>query len=146
MRVATVALAVLAFAAAPARAADPVLVAVGDIACNPDSDQYSAGAGTASACRQKHTSDLVAPIDPLHVLALGDLQYEDGELERFQVSYEASWGRTAIKAKTKPVPGNHEYGAGHGASNPPDWIDADANATGYFTYFADQLAEPGSGG
>jgi len=130
-----------------AHAADPVLVAVGDIACNPESEKYNGGLGTLTPepgeCHQKHTSDLVEPIDPLHVLALGDLQYEDGAISRFQISYDDSWGRPGIKEKTKPVPGNHEYGAGHAAGNPPDWIDADPTAEGYFTYFADELAAEG---
>lgn len=133
--------------AASAHAADPVLVAAGDIACNPDSANYNGGAGTVGppgACHARYTANLIETINPLHVLALGDLQYEDGALSRFQVSYEDSWGRAAIKTRTKPVPGNHEYGAGFAESNPPDWIDADPNATGYFTYFADQLDAEGA--
>ncbi len=142
-----IAMSVVACLVAPAHAADPVLVAVGDVACNPASASYNAGAGTVGppgACHARYTANLVGPINPLHVLALGDLQYEDGALSRFQVSYEDSWGQTSIKSRTKPVPGNHEYGAGNDPSNPPDWIDADPNATGYFTYFGAQLAAEGT--
>ena len=132
--------AALAVVAAPAHAADPVLVAVGDIACNPASPSYNGGAGTASECHARHTSNLVGPLNPLNVLALGDLQYEDGKRSRFDVSYADSWGRPAIKSITKPVPGNHEYGAGN-TNN--DNIHNDPTASGYFGYFADQLAAEG---
>ncbi len=70
---------------------------------------------------------------PLHILALGDLQYENGSLTRFQRSYGPSWGR--FKSITKPVPGNHEYGSGG--------QDFDADAPGYFTYFEPELATEG---
>ena len=139
----------LGFGAVPAYAADPVLVAAGDIACNPDSGSsppYNDGAGTVGPpgeCHQGHTAALIDPIDPAFVLPLGDIQYEDGSLSRFQISYENSWGAPSIKSRTKPVPGNHEYGAGNSGSNPPDWIDVDPTAAGFYTYFADQLAAEG---
>jgi len=58
------------------------------------------------------------------VLAIGDLQYSDGALAKFNQSYDSSWGR--FIDKTYPVPGNHEY-------------DSDM-ATGFYGYFADRLA------
>ena len=86
-------------------------------------------------CHQKYTSDIAVAARPAltNVLALGDLQYENGALAKFYASYDPAWGR--VRDMTKPVPGNHEYGA-HGG-------DFDANATGYFTYFRDQLAAEG---
>jgi hypothetical protein len=65
------------------------------------------------------------------VLALGDVQYEAGELANFQQAYDRSWG--AFKAKTYPVVGNHEYLGGDGAAGygvyrlimyPDRWIGA----------------------
>ena len=41
---------------------DPVIAAAGDIACDPQSTSFNNGAGTATACRQQHTSDLL--LDP----------------------------------------------------------------------------------
>src|SRR5207247_2536993 len=38
---------------------DPVIAAAGDIACDPADGNYNAGNGTANACRQKYTSDLL---------------------------------------------------------------------------------------
>lgn len=50
---------------------------------------------------------------------LGDLQYEDGALWKFNRSYDPSWGRGFDV--TYPAPGNHEYQV--------------AGASGYFSYF-----------
>jgi acid phosphatase type 7 len=114
------ALACIALAgAASAHAADRVLFAAGDIACDPLDPNFNAGGGTATACRQQATADLInGSFDA--VLALGDLQYNEGALIKFQQSYDLSWGR--VKAKTRPVIGNHEG------------ITADSGA-GYCTYF-----------
>lgn len=59
------------------------------------------------------------------VLPIGDLAYEVGSLTEFNNCYGPTWGR--FKDRTRPAPGNHEYGAG--------------NASGYFTYFGD-IATP----
>jgi Ca2+-binding RTX toxin-like protein len=106
-----------ALLAGPARAADPVIAAAGDIACSPGDSNFKSGAGTADACRQKYTSDLLVNSAPAKVLAVGDLQYDDASLSDFQASYDPSWGR--VKSITDPVLGNHEPGS----------------ASGYFSYF-----------
>jgi hypothetical protein len=41
------------------------------------------------------------------VLALGDTQYECGEMENYLGAYNLSWGQ--FKGITRPVPGHHEY-------------------------------------
>jgi hypothetical protein len=146
MRALALAITGLALIAIPAHAADPVLVAAGDAACAPGDVDYNGGAGTVppaatpGRCHQGYTADLIEGIAPAHLLALGDLQYEDGALTKFNLSYEASWGRPAIKVKTKPVPGNHEYGAGNTTGGN---IHHDDDATGYFSYFQPQLAAEG---
>ena len=38
---------------------DPIIVAAGDIACSPADANFNGGAGTATACHEKATSDLV---------------------------------------------------------------------------------------
>ncbi len=75
-------------------------------------------------------SNLVAN-DPSiqHFLALGDLQYENGELANFQAAYTPSYGR--VKAKTKPAPGNHEYQT--------------SGASGYYSYFGAAAGDPAKG-
>jgi acid phosphatase type 7 len=109
--------AALGFAAQRARAADPVIAAAGDIACDPDDSGFAGGSGTSTKCRQKHTSDLLVGIGLARVLVLGDLQYNSASLDDFRRSYDPSWGR--VKAITSPALGNHEPGSG----------------TGYFDYF-----------
>ena len=98
---------------------DPVIAAVGDIACDPTSPSFNAGLGTAGACRQKYTADLVASMPAVGVLPLGDIQYENGAFSKFMSSYDLSWGR--FKHITYPAIGNHEMGTSAGA--------------GYYDYF-----------
>jgi acid phosphatase type 7 len=86
--------------------AEPILIAAGDLACDPTSPYFKGGAGDASHCRQKATSDLVLRHTPTRVAVLGDAQYENGALSKFQASYHPSWGR--FKSITRPAVGNHE--------------------------------------
>jgi hypothetical protein len=100
---------------------DPVLAVAGDVACGPLDPDYNGGVGTATACHQAATSDLILQMGPAAVLMLGDAQYNSGALADFNAAYDPSWGR--IKSITKPVVGNHEYGT--------------TGAGGYFDYFGD---------
>jgi len=97
--------------AGTASAADPVIVAAGDIACGKET--------VGGACKQKATSDLIGQIAPQAVLPLGDEQYEYGQLSNFVKFYDPTWGR--YKSVTRPATGNHEYGT--------------PGAAGYFDYF-----------
>ncbi len=90
----------------------PVIVVAGDISCNRIS--Y-----LSSECQQEKTANLVEKINPDAVLILGDLQYENGNLEDFYKFYDRSWGK--FKDKTYPALGNHEYQT--------------KDAQGYFNYF-----------
>lgn len=86
-----------------------VIVAVGDIVCSSSSQ---------SACVHDQVANLVSNINPDIILALGDLQYENGSYDAFLNNYDKSWG--VFKDITYPVPGNHEYYS---------------NAQGYAEYF-----------
>ncbi len=98
---------------------DPIIVAVGDIACPPSDQDHRLERPMAEACRQMETSDLALQINGLAaVLTLGDNQYPNGAIGDFQQSYDRSWGR--LKSITRPSMGNHE-GLGEG----------------YYTYFGD---------
>ena len=121
---------------------DPVIVAAGDIACDPADARFNGGQGTAVACQQSKTADLITNLNPAAVLPLGDNQYECGGLQAFQQSYDLSWGQHL--AKTYPVVGNHEYIA---ATVPPTGTDCSPtqSAAGYFTYYAG-AAEVGTTG
>ena len=101
----------------------PVVAAAGDIACQSGDDP------SGDSCQQRATADLLVQSDAWAVLTLGDNQYEDGELQEFQASYAASWGR--VKAITHPAPGNHDYHVPGGA--------------GYFAYFGPVAGDPDMG-
>ena len=129
------ALAAAAALPSPASASDlaAVVAAAGDIACAPEDPRYNGGRGIANACRMADTADLLAVLaagDGLDaVLLLGDNQYEDGALHRYQASYGPTWGR--FRDLTRPAAGNHEY--------------ATPGAAGYFAYFGAAAGEPGKG-
>jgi hypothetical protein len=108
----------------------PVIAAAGDIACDPSSGNFQGGAGTVDGCAERATSDLMLGMPDLTaVLALGDIQYEDGSLAKFRSSYDPSWGR--LRAITRPAVGNHEY--------------LTRGAAGYFDYFGAAAGERGKG-
>ena len=105
----------------------PTLVAAGDIACRPELTE------TATACHHAKTAALVGSLAPDAVAALGDNQYEHGELANFQAAYDPTWG--SFKAITFPAIGNHEY------EGDPE-RDSDS---GYFEYFGDAAGDPAEG-
>lgn len=106
-----------------------VVVAAGDIACDPADPSFNTGLGTATECRMQATADLVESRAVDSVLLLGDLQYQDGTLEKFRESFDKTWGQ--LTANMHPAPGNHEYGT--------------VGAIGYFDYFGSRAGEPGKG-
>jgi acid phosphatase type 7 len=63
------------------------------------------------------------------VFVAGDIAYPDGTAEQFKTCYEPAWGRH--KDRTRPVPGNHEYGS--------------PGAAPYFAYFGANAGTPGLG-
>jgi len=110
-----------------------IVMAAGDIACDPADRWFNDGNGTSNKCRQRHTAELLSGAD--HILTLGDQQYECGGLSAFRDSYDLSWGR--FLAITHPILADEEYGAsGTGCG--------EAGADGYFSYFADRLATHGA--
>lgn len=111
-------------------AADPVVAAAGDIACDPITDgSFNGGNGTSTACRMKATAALLAGATT--VLPLGDTQYENGTVAKYGQSYTHSWGSTSIMAVTRPAVGNHEY--------------TTSGAADYFSYFGTRAGDPGKG-
>ena len=80
-------------------------------------------AGGDAGPNDEATAKVVESIDPVVALTAGDNAYPDGTLANYMEpgSYADTWGR--FKAKTRPVPGNHEY------------HDAAQQAPGYFDYF-----------
>ena len=76
----------------------------------------------------RRTADLIRRWSPTAVLALGDTQYEAGELASFRSAYDRSWG--AFKARTHPAIGNHEYLSHDGAAGYFDYFGAAAGPRG----------------
>jgi len=99
---------------AAATSHDPVIVAVGDLACQ----ALTQGQGTAT-CQSGAIADLIREIDPDRFLALGDLQYNNGKLSEFLRVWDVQFGD--LRGIIAPAPGNHEYGT--------------TDAAGYFAYF-----------
>jgi hypothetical protein len=93
---------------------DPVVVAVGDIACAP-------GNPDGVACEQSATAAIAQRQSPSAVFVLGDNQYDNGSLAEYNGAgaYNSTWG--VFNPIVHPVPGNHEYGT--------------PGAAGYFQYF-----------
>src|SRR5215208_371468 len=132
----TVALGLIAACSSQA-AADPVIMAAGDIACDPADPGYNGGAGTADRCHQQATSDLLlsTPLDA--VLPLGDIQYDSATAARINAVYAPTWGR--LKAISRPIPGNHESGgapAYFDYFNGPGVLDGPAGTRdkGYYSF------------
>jgi hypothetical protein len=116
--------------------AGPVVAAAGDIACDPNANAFNEGRGSAHACHQRATSDLLVNAGLTAVLALGDLQYYCGALPAFMSSYDPSWGR--VKSITHPAPGNHEYQGGGAYGCEP-------GAQGYYAYWGAAAGDPSGG-
>ncbi len=89
------------------------------------------GAGDIADCGATHDEETASLLDGIAgtVFTAGDNAYDNGSDADFQNCYEPSWGRH--KARTRPVPGNHEY-------NTP-------GAAGYFNYYGTAAGEPGKG-
>jgi acid phosphatase type 7 len=112
-----------------AKGSTPVIAAAGDISCDPRAKFFNAAKGTGNACTMGATAKLIQDLRPTAVLVLGDSQYEDGSLAKFQTSYQRTWG--PLKPITHPAVGNHEY--------------VTPNATGYYRYFGAAAGAPQQG-
>ncbi|MFD0886221.1 DNRLRE domain-containing protein [Streptosporangium algeriense] len=93
---------------------DPVLVGAGDIS--------NSGSGDSA------TAALLDSI-PGTVFTLGDNVYSNGTTSEFNTYYDPTWGRH--KARTRPVPGNHDYNT--------------SGASGYYGYFGAAAGDPSKG-
>lgn len=92
-----------------------VLIAVGDIAdCGTRADE-------ATALLVRDMAGTIA--------TLGDHVYDNGSKQEFADCYHPTWGR--VKARTRPAPGNHDYGTRGGQ--------------GYFGYFGGAAGDRGRG-
>jgi len=89
------------------------------------------GAGDIADCSlngDSFTANLLDTI-PGTVFVAGDNAYPDGSSTDYANCYAPTWGRQ--KARTRPIPGNHEYST--------------AGAAGYFGYFGAAAGDPSKG-
>jgi PKD repeat protein len=98
---------------------------------DPTAEAVLVGAGDIAGCYQDFDEATAKLLDaiPGTVITLGDNAYGVGSLENFNECYQPTWGRH--KARTKPSPGNHDYGSG--------------GAPGYFGYFGALAGDPTKG-
>ena len=116
---------------------NPTLVAVGDIACEPDNAENAGnpaavkcgGSGIGGPTAEYATAQQAYSMQPDLVAILGDEQYQVGKLSDFEQSYEQTWG--GLKMLERPAPGNHEY---YAYTKKKD-NEAAQNGNGYFAYF-----------
>ena len=112
--------------AASASTRPVVLLAAGDIACDPASPAM----GSPNACQQGKVGALVRRKISHGAdwwMPLGDLQYEDGTYKAFRAVYDKAFG--AVRSVTQPIAGNHEWHT--------------TGAAGYFQYFGRRAGTAG---
>ena len=101
--------------------ADPVFVGSGDIAsCDVDVIEDTA------------TGELISGIQGT-IFTTGDNVYPNGTAAEFANCYETTpWGSPSVQSRTRPVPGNHDWGTG--VTN---------NLDGYFGYYGANATDAG---
>ena len=89
------------------------------------------GAGDIASCQSPGDEATARLLDaiPGTVFTTGDNAYESGTDKEFSDCYHPSWGRH--RARTRPAPGNHDYGT--------------PGAAGYFRYFGAAAGDPRRG-
>jgi uncharacterized repeat protein (TIGR01451 family) len=113
---------------------DPVIAAVGDMACAPADSNFNGGAGTASNCGEAANSAQMQTdptIDTL--LGLGDYQYGCGSPAEFAQSYGPTWG--FFNNIIDPTAGNHEYSTKTNSADGSPCPDPNDAGQDYFAYF-----------
>jgi uncharacterized repeat protein (TIGR01451 family) len=123
---------------------DPVVAAVGDMACAPDDSHFNGGSGTASNCGEARTSAQMEQ-DPTidMLLGLGDYQYGCGTLAEYAQSYGPTWG--FFNDIIDPSAGNHEYSTSTNSATGAACPDPNNAAQDYFSYFG-ATAHPATAG
>jgi len=113
---------------------DPVIAAVGDMACAPADPSFNGGAGTASNCGEAADSAQMQT-DPTidMLLGLGDYQYGCGTPAEFAQSYGPTWG--FFNNIIDPTAGNHEYSTKANSADGTPCPDPNDAGQDYFAYF-----------
>jgi acid phosphatase type 7 len=118
-----------------------IAIALAELACGSELKLPSApgssdvavlvGAGDIGVCGSSGSLATGRLLDrePGTIFAAGDIAYPDGTAEQFRDCYGPAWGRH--KDRTRPAPGNHEYGS--------------PGAAPYFAYFGSNAGPVGLG-
>jgi hypothetical protein len=100
-------------------------------------DGHMVGAGDIATCSNSHDSETASLVTGVlnadrsaTAFTAGDNVYPSGTAQNFTDCYEPSWG--PFKARTRPIPGNHDY-----LNNP--------GAGPYFAYFGANAGPAGQG-
>ena len=140
---------IAAQAGAPAKAAaDPVLLAAGDVATCSSSAAVASGA--------VYTAKLLGNDPTATVAMLGDAAYDlsrpgtGADATAYQNCYDPTWGQAGIKGRTRPAPGDNDYqgspqaadyfayfngtGPCTGPTSAPPACPAGPNGLGYYSY------------
>ena len=106
--------------------ADPVFVGVGDIA-------------SCAVTEDTATGNIIAGIDGT-VWTTGDNVYDNGTAAEFTNCYATTpWGSPGVKSRTRPIPGNHDWGLANtnslaGYNGYFGTAATDANGKSYYSY------------
>lgn len=98
---------------------------------SPVNEAVLVGAGGIASCSSSGDEATATLLDsiPGTVFAAGDNAYDKGTASQFADCFDPTWGRH--KARTRPTPGNHDYGTSAGAP--------------YYAYFGAAAGEAGKG-
>ena len=108
-----------------------VILAAPPLLANAGRGAVLLAAGDIASCQSSGDEATAKVLDGLAgtVATLGDNAYQSGTAKEFVDCYDPTWGRH--KARTRPSPGNHDYGT--------------ADAAGYFDYFGAAAGDRGKG-
>jgi hypothetical protein len=100
----------------------------------PASDVTVLAAGDIADCDRPGAAATARLLDGLsgEVLALGDQVYPSGSAEAYATCYASTWGRH--RGRTRPTPGNHEWGEDRAAPYFAYFGAAAGNGTGYYSF------------
>ena len=99
------------------------------------------GVGDIAACTNTNDTDTAAVIQGIdgNVFTVGDNVYPNGTAADFTNCYAPTWGIPSIKSRTRPIPGNHDWGTGStdnldGYNGYFGAAATDANGKSYYSY------------
>ena len=118
------------------------VLAVGDIACDPNNPNFNNGNGQNNMCVHKAVVEQMNKQNPDLVLLLGDIQYQSGQLQAFEQSFVPIY--QGLDSRIIAVPGNHDWMSGNLDGYKKTFDTYFPNAKAHIdsqTYFKDTLGK-----